>query len=519
MIKPEVIIVGCGIAGCITAIKLFDKGISVTLVTKEEEETTSNTYYAQGGIIYKGETDSWDILKQDIMYAGGGLSKEDAVGVLCDYGPTDVKEILINRIGVPFIRDNEGKLDVTSEGAHSRRRIIHCKDKTGRVILEHLHKYIKSKTNIKILNNTTVLDIITAENVESPEYKYGDNRCLGVYVLDNKTSQVKPLMANFVVLATGGCGNIYLNTTNPECAVGDGYAIAQRAGVKLINMEYTQFHPTTLYHASGDRFLISESVRGEGAVIKTPNGKAFMVNYHKMKDLAPRDIVTRSILFEMTKNNLNCVFLDCSTIGEETLKKRFPNIYSTCLEKYRFDITKSWIPITPAFHFMCGGIKTDIYGRTELKGLYAVGECACNGLHGANRLASTSLLEGVVFGIRAAEDITENVKQQDKKLPKVSPWKFDSKCRKEVDKIIIKQTTQMLKSIMWNYVGPERSYQRLKLATKLLTDISESVEELFREYKIDKKIVELRNAIQTGSAIARAAWNNKKSLGCHYVTD
>jgi L-aspartate oxidase len=519
MSKSDVIIAGSGIAGCITAIKLFDKGVNVILLTKENDEKTSNTYYAQGGIIYKGETDSWDILKQDIMYAGGGLSKEDAVGVLCDYGPSDVKDILINRIGVPFVRDSEGKLDMTSEGAHSRRRIIHCKDKTGRVILECLHQYIKTKTKIKILNNTTVLDVITAENIESPDYKYGENRSFGVYVLDNKTSEVKIMRSDFVVLATGGCGSIYQNTTNPESTVGDGYAVAQRAGVKLINMEYTQFHPTTLYHASGDRFLISESLRGEGAVIKTQDGNAFMIEYHKMRDLAPRDIVTRSILFEMNKKGLNCVFLDCSKIGEEKLKKRFPNIYSTCLEKYHFDITKSWIPITPAFHFMCGGIKTDTYGRTELKNLYAVGECACTGLHGANRLASTSLLEGVVFGVRAAEDIAKHLDTQNAKMPKISPWKFDNKRKNEVDKVILKQTNQMLKSIMWNYVGPERSYQRLKLAAKLLTDISESVEELFREHRIDKRIVELRNAIQTGISIARAAWNNKKSLGCHYITD
>ena len=513
------LVIGCGIAGCVTAIRLAESMDNVALITKEENPLNANTFYAQGGIIYKGETDAWDILKQDIMFAGGGISKEDAVGVLCDYGAADVREFLIKKIQVPFARDEEGKLDLTDEGAHSQRRIIHCADNTGEVILRFLHDYIYKNTNIEFIANHNVIDLITSDTIEDPLKKYGEQHCIGAYIQNNETGEIDALFSENVILATGGCGNIYQNTTNPISATGDGYAIARRAGAQLINMEYTQFHPTTLYHASGDRFLISESVRGEGGTLRTREGDAFMKKYHKMGDLAPRDIVTRSILDIMITKKIPCVFLDCSSIGKEELKERFPNIYSTCLEKYHFDITKSWIPVTPAFHFMCGGIKTDTYGRTNLNGLYAVGETACTGLHGANRLASTSLLEGLVFGIRVAENIIN--RNREKTEPISFPVIALPKNNKEkgVDPVILQQFLQTLKSVMWNLAGPIRTYDRLKIALKTLVDMEENIEELYYEYRIEKSILELRNAVQTGVAIARAARNNKNSKGCHYILE
>ncbi len=518
MEKQSAIVIGTGIAGCVTAIKLAEKLDNVLLITKETNEHLSNSYYAQGGIIYRGETDAWDILKQDIMFAGAGECKQDAVGVLCDYGASDVKNFLIKKIGVPFERDKEGKLDLTSEGAHSINRIIHCSDNTGKEIILHLHEYIKKKTNITVLSGYTVLDLITTENTKETSKKYDENTCYGIYVLDNAGEKILKCKSDYVILAAGGCGSVYKISTNPSCTTGDGYAIAHRANAGLINLEYTQFHPTSLYHGSGDRFLISESVRGEGGILKTPDGKAFMKRFHKMKDLAPRDVVTRSILNVMIENDLPCVFLDCSGIGEKKLKTRFPNIYKTCLDKYHFDITKSWIPVSPAFHFMCGGVKTDIYGRTGINRLYAVGEAACTGLHGANRLASTSLLEGLVFGIRTAEDIVNRIKKLDYIDIEATDYKYDYSNTEKLDPVIIYQISQTLKNLMWNFVGPIRTYQRMKLAVKSLVELEETVNELFMEHKITKELVELRNSVTTGLLIAKAARNNKISKGCHFVT-
>ncbi len=519
METQNVIVVGMGIAGCVTAIKLAEKIDKVLLITKETNEYCSNSYYAQGGIIYRGETDTWDILKQDIMFAGAGESKQDAVGVLCDYGAIDVKDFLINKIGVPFEKDEQNNLDLTSEGAHSINRIIHCADNTGKVIIQYLHKYLKEKTKVKVLSGYTVADLITTDSTSDAVKKYEENTCYGVYALENISKKVLALKSRYVVLASGGCGNIYKISTNPPCTTGDSYAVANRAGASLINMEYTQFHPTSLYHGSGDRFLISESVRGEGAILRTPDGQAFMQRFHKMKDLAPRDVVTRSILKVMIEKKLPCVFLDCSVMGEERIKKRFPNIYKTCLEKYHFDITKSWIPVSPAFHFMCGGIKTDTYGRTNIMRLYAVGESACTGLHGANRLASTSLLEGLVFGIRVAEDITNRIKNIDLIDEKVNDYKHSKQSTKELDPVILNQIWQTLKNVMWNFAGPVRTYQRIKLAVKTLVETEETVEELFREHVINKELIELRNGVSTGLLIAKAARNNKESKGCHFITE
>lgn len=515
----DAVVVGSGVAGCVTAYYLSKAGLHTAIMTKEEDFGESNTLYAQGGIVYKGVGDSPDLLYNDIMTAGGNISNPDAVRIISDEGDNDVEDVLIREFNVPFNKDHSGHFDLTDEGAHSTRRIIHAFDTTGKSIEEGAVNALKKQKNLTILNGFTAIDIITFDHHTTDKFRmYKPTTSLGVYALNNREKKVEKILCKALVLATGGMGEIYLHTTNPSCATGDGFAMANRAGARIINMEYTQFHPTTLYYSSANNFLISESVRGEGAVILNKDGKAFMEKYHPQKDLAPRDVVTRAILNEMLESEEKFVFLDIARIGAEKIKNRFPNIYKKC-RAFGMDITESPVPIVPAFHFSCGGVFTDMNGRTTINRLFAAGEVACTGLHGANRLASTSLLEGVVFGKRTAKYIIDHKKELlDMQIPDVPDW-IDTGIIDTVDPALINQDWNLLKNIMWNYVGAVRSGKRLRRATIDLNNLKEDIEDFYRDTKVNKAIVELRNAVQTGLIVARQSLSNRESLGAHYRID
>ena len=518
IVKSDVLVVGTGIGGLTTALTLAENGFDVVLITKARKPEECNTDYAQGGIVYKGENDSEELLVKDILDAGAGASNPEAARIVAQDGPKLVEEILIKKIQVPFNKRENGSLDLTEEGAHSVRRIIHADDLTGRAIERAFLRYISNINKIRIFTQHVAIDLLTLQHhCKDPTLVYKDPECLGVYAYSVEERRVKRFLAKTTVLATGGLGQIFLHTTNPKTATGDGFAMAYRAGVPLINMEYVQFHPTTLYHKDAERFLISESVRGEGAVLKTPDGEPFMEKYHPLGSLAPRDIVSRAIHEEMTEKGYKYVLLDLASYMEpERIKERFPNIYKTCLE-YGIDITKEPIPVVPAVHFACGGIKVNMWSETPMKRLFAVGEVACTGLHGANRLASTSLLEGLVFGYRAAIRIMNNWEKFTEETPTPQPWIDTGEF--EPDPALIAQDWITLKHIMWNYVGLVRTEKRLKRAIYDLRHLWWEVEDFYRRAKVTKALIELRNGILVGLVIARAAYRNRESRGCHYRKD
>ena len=518
IVKSDVLVVGTGIGGLVTAMFLAESGFKVNVITKGERPEESNTDNAQGGIIYKGEEDSKELLVKDILEAGAGASNPEAAEILAEYGPKLVEEVLIKKVRVNFNRREDGSFDLTEEGAHSVRRILHADDLTGRAIERSLLNYISGLENVEIYTSHVAIDILTLQHhCRNPVFVYKQPEALGVYAYSEKEKRVKRFVAKATVIATGGLGQIYLHTTNPDVATGDGFAMAYRAGLPLINMEYIQFHPTTLYHKDAKRFLISESVRGEGAVLKTPDGKEFMKKYHPLGSLAPRDVVSRAIHEEMTENGYKYVLLDlASYMDAEKIKERFPNIYKTCL-KYGIDITKEPIPVVPAVHFACGGIKVNMWSETDMKRLFAVGEVACTGVHGANRLASTSLLEGLVFGWRAAERIKQRWNEFSQEFPEPIPWIDTGEFKP--DPALINQDWITLKHIMWNYVGLVRTEKRLKRAIYDLRHLWWEVEEFYRKAKITRQLIELRNGILVGLVVARAAFRNRESRGCHFRKD
>ena len=518
MRETEILIIGCGIGGLASAIRLADAGRRVTLITKTGDAGESNTRYAQGGIIYTSPEDSPEKLTEDTCKAGAGLCLKSAVSLMAEKGPSAVKEILIDRCSVPFTEEG-GKLHLTAEGGHTIRRIIHSDDRTGLSISDSMLREAEKHENITFLKDRMAIDLITREHhSDDLMAHYKKPECFGAYVLDNNSRTVETILARTTILATGGLGQMFKHTTNPDVATGDGYAMAIRAGAILINMEYTQFHPTTLFHPDADSYLISEAVRGEGAVLVTRDGREFMENYHEMASLAPRDVVTRAILNEMVMRDDNHVLLDLSAIPTDTRSVRFPGIHQKLLE-FGIDITRQPIPVVPAFHFSCGGIRVNEEARTNLARLYAVGEVSCTGVHGANRLASTSLLESLVWGSRAAAGILDNWDElTSEAYPGIPDWR-DKNLREEFDPALLSQDWTALKNTMWNYVGPVRSEKRLRRAFTSLRQLSNDIEDFYRDTRLTRSIVELRNAVTTGFAIAGAAWRNRKSRGCHFRMD
>jgi len=519
--QTDVLIIGCGIAGATAALRLSeDAERQVTLVTREPEPSESNSSYAQGGIVGRGEDDSAELLVEDVLRAGAGLSSPEAVRLLAEEGPRLLEEMLVSTGQPVFDRDENGSLVYGLEGAHSRRRIIHVGDRTGSAIMEALLARVAERSNITLLTSKTAVDLITfPHHASNPLSVYDAPTCHGVYALDNDTREVEPILAGHTILATGGLGQIFLNTSNPPGSRGDGLAMAYRAGARVVNAEYIQFHPTTLNLPGTTKFLISEAVRGEGAKLLTPEGEPFMERYSpEWKDLAPRDVVARAIYWEILAHHRTHVLLDIASHRKpKYIRERFPQIYAHCQAR-GLDITQQPIPVVPAAHYFCGGVLVDLWGQTSLPGLFAVGEVACSGVHGANRLASTSLLEGLVWGDRAARQIREAGRSAPIERDAVPEWDV-SDLRFEADPALVQGDMQTIRTLMWNYVGLIRSAHRLNRAIRELSHLWLSIEDFYRRARLNDGLVGMRNAVQVSMLVVRSALHNRTSRGSHYRED
>ncbi len=508
----DYIVVGSGAAGLTFALKAAKVG-SVALITKRKL-SDSNTAWAQGGVACViSEEDSFDMHIRDTLECGAGLCKEETVQMIVKEGPEAIRKLMA--AGMEFNRrdkeDGTDELDLGREGGHSKRRILHWKDITGRAIEDALVARVKATDGITVFEHHTAVDLITTGKLG---YAMQDS-CVGIYALDEKSGNVITLRSDVTVLATGGCGKVYLYSTNPDIATGDGMAMAWRAGAVVANMEFIQFHPTCLYHPEAKSFLISEAVRGEGGILLDGKGRRFMERYHPKKELAPRDIVARAIDAEMKRTGSKCVYLDISHKEKEFVRERFPHIYATCL-KLGIDITSQPIPVVPAAHYQCGGIKTDLNGETTLRGLFAVGEVACTGLHGANRLASNSLLEALVMASRAFAKSSRNRKEPvEFILPEWRPGEAGA-----VDEmVVIYHNWDEIRRLMWDYVGIVRTDKRLFRAATRLRNLHSEIQEFYWNFKVSTDLLELRNLVTVASLIVDCALNRKESRGLHYTLD
>ncbi len=514
----DVVVVGTGIAGLSAAIMLKEYGLNTVVLTKEDAPDKTATNYAQGGIIAWEEADTPELLEADILRAGCGYNNIEAVKLLSEKGPELVFDFLINKIGIQFTRTLAGNLDYTEEAAHSRRRILHYSDHTGDTIQIALINYAK-KLGLPILNGFTAIDLITNNHhSKDTQELYRTREVMGLYALNNEKKQVETFFANSIILAAGGLGELYQHTTNPASATGDGMSMAYRAGADIINAQFVQFHPTSLYHRDIKRFLISESLRGEGARLLNHKGDHFMEKYSPLGDLAPRDVVARGIYEEMGKTGTECMMLDiCSYYkGELPIEERFSKVYATCL-KGGIDIAKEPIPVVPAAHYFCGGIKVDLFGKSTLPNLYAIGETSCTGLHGANRLASTSLLEGLMWAKQSADHIHSTFKAIDsKRYANIPDWESPD-CYEEFDPLLFHQDWRLIKLTMWNYAGIVRNIKGLERANADLNYHAHRIFQFYRAAKLNRQIIELRNGVINASIIVNAAIRHKKSIGCHYI--
>jgi len=513
----DVIIVGSGIAGLSCAIESAKNGARVAVLSKESNLSECNTNYAQGGIVAGSPFDNIELLEKDILVAGNYANNREAVSIVAKEGAQAVNDILVKLAQVPFCKKEDGTYDLTREAAHSVRRIYHVKDRTGESIESHLLDYVKTQTNIALFPSCTAVDIITnTHHSKNPEEKYRETRSLGLYVYNENTQEVIPFFAPATVLASGGVGNLFLHTSNPVGAVGDGIAMAHRAGAEIINAEYVQFHPTVLFHRDVKRFLISEALRGEGARLMNKAGEYFMDRYQPLlKDLAPRDQVARAIYMEMEASDSSYVFLDTKSLKVDP-QDRFPAIFERCLSA-GIDIRKDPIPVVPAAHYFCGGVKTNMHGQTNIPGLYAVGETSCSGIHGANRLASISLLEALVFGKRAGLAATKESNKNTSELEQSIPdWVFPKE-EDSIDPILMAHDLLNVQMTMWDYAGIIRTRKRLKRALADLNYLNHRIDSFYREARISRKLLELRNAVLTAELITEAALANPESKGCHYL--
>jgi L-aspartate oxidase len=513
----DVMVIGSGIAGLSAAIRARERGASVCVISKEPLLEECNTFYAQGGIVARGVEDGPDILARDIMTAGSHSCRDEAVKIVSEEGPGEVVSFLAGELGVPFCKNDDGSWDFTREAAHSVRRILHVKDTTGRSIEEALLAKARATDGIHLFPGCMAIDLITnTHHSLDPQQRYESPHCLGAYVFLESTGEIVPFFASSTILATGGVGSLYLHTSNPPCATGDGVAMASRAGVPILNAEFVQFHPTVLYHRDVKRFLISETLRGEGARLMNKKGDYFMRRYHPaLKELAPRDEVARAIYLEMEQSDASYVLLDTTSMKVDP-EKRFPAIYAKCRE-LGMDIKKDPIPVVPAAHYFCGGVKTDGVGKTSIPGLYAIGETACTGVHGANRLASVSLLEGLVFGLRAGEDAVGTCTQSADSVVRSIPDWIPPAGGEAADPMLVYHDLLNVQTIMWDYVGIIRTPKRLDRAVSDLNYLSHRIESFYREATITRKLLELRNVVDCASIIAHSAQANRQSIGCHYV--
>ncbi|MBM4143330.1 MAG: L-aspartate oxidase [Lentisphaerae bacterium] len=513
ILDTDYIVVGSGIAGLMSALHLSRHG-RVLVVTKKER-AESNTNYAQGGIACAvAAEDSFEAHVRDTLEAGAGLCDGEVVRAVVSAGPAAIAEL--ERLGIVFAgraASAGGGYDLGKEGGHSRRRVLHAGDITGRhvetVLLERAH----AEPNIGILEHTMVIDLITTGWLGGPD----PNRCVGAYVLDRISGEIAAVRAPYMVLASGGGGKVYLYTSNPDIATGDGVAIAWRAGVPIKNMEFIQFHPTCLYHPRAKSFLISEAVRGEGAKLADAAGRSFAERYDPRGALAPRDVVARAIDSEMKATGAPCMFLDIRHKSERFLRERFPTIYATCL-RYGFDMARDLIPVVPAAHYFCGGVAAGVDGRTALEGLYVCGETACTGLHGANRLASNSLLEAVVCARAMAERLGGERPPREFNAPAIPDWECGRAVTSD-EAVVVEHNWNEVRTCMWDYVGIVRSDKRLERARRRLGNLREEIRQYYLDYLVTADILELRNIAAVGELIVRSAARRKESRGLHFTLD
>jgi L-aspartate oxidase len=506
----DVLIIGSGAAGLTTALRLCDHA-RVCILSKGEL-TAASTYYAQGGVAaVLDETDSLKAHVEDTLVAGAGLCRREAVEFTVRHGPQAIRWLIEQGVAFTTEEQPDGTwvYHLTREGGHSARRIIHAADATGLVISSTLIERLREHPEVDVLENHMAVDLIV-------RMVDGRRRVVGAYVLDRATGKVDTVMARFVVLATGGASKAYLYTTNPDIATGDGIAMAWRAGCRVADLEFNQFHPTCLYHPQAKNFLITEAMRGEGGLLKLPGGERFMPRFDHRAELAPRDIVARAIDHEMKRLGLDCVYLDISHKPRDFIIEHFPTIYAKCLS-IGLDITRDPIPVVPAAHYTCGGVVTDLNGRTDVDGLYAIGETSCTGLHGANRMASNSLLECFVFGRAASEDILRALPQTPMPAP-ARPWD-ESQVTDSDEDVVIAHNWDELRRLMWDYVGIVRTDKRLKRALSRVLLLQQEIHEYYSNYKISGDLIELRNLVTVAELIVRCALARRESRGLHYTLD
>jgi L-aspartate oxidase len=511
----DVLVIGSGIAGLSFALKVARLGHSVAILTKKAK-ADSSTNWAQGGIaVVTGRTDDFGKHVSDTLIAGDGLCDEKVVREIITDGPARVQELI--DLGLKFSRDEAGGYDLGREGGHTERRVLHVKDMTGKAIEAALIKALSREPRIAMFEHMFAIDVITRRKLAGARSR-GADRVLGVYALDVRDGRVLTFQAPVVMLSTGGAGQAYLYTTNPDIATGDGIAMAYRAGVEVRNMEFIQFHPTALYSITGKRFLISEAVRGEGAVLRNAAGDAFMKDYHPMADLAPRDIVARAIDAEMKKSGSPHVWLDITHRNDAFLRTRFPQIYQTC-KNLGINIAKDMIPVVPAAHYTCGGVATNLSAETSLPGLYGCGEVACTGLHGANRLASNSLLEAVVMAHRGSISVDAYLKKA-RRLPpqKISNW-HDLGGGDIDERVVVAHNWDELRRTMWDYVSIMRTTRRLERARTRIATLTREIQEYYWNFSVDARLLELRNLTQVAELIVACALQRKESRGLHEIAD
>ncbi len=521
-LQTDVLIIGCGIAGGVAALQLADSGLPVTVITRAPQPQESNTYYAQGGIIYEGQTDSPDLLAEDVLRAGAGVGNREAVDILARQGPALVRDILLKRVGVPFDRNGGGTLSLAREGGHSLARIIHAADATGKAIATSLVETLQHHPQVTLLTDFTAVELLRREEPAARSNGNGASAasaCGGAYLLDRSSGQILPVLAKTTILATGGLGQIFWRTSNPPGARGDGMVMAHRLGARLSDMEFVQFHPTALHQPQAPAFLISEALRGAGARLVDSTGQPFMEKYApEWRDLAPRDIVARSIYQEMQGQAEPSVYLDLSSyLPAAEIKRRFPTIYATC-QKYGIDISTEPIPVAPAAHYACGGVWVDAWGQTSVPGLLAVGEVARTGVHGANRLASTSLLEGMVWGYRAALRTQQSLdRRATLHLDDVASLRTGGTALADPQRL--DQWRQAIRQVMWQQVGLVRDTSGMAVALAELRYLQGQIEQCYRRCQPTDALVGLRNMAQVARLVTTAALTRKESLGCHYRLD
>lgn len=517
MVKTyDVIVVGSGIAGLSFALKVADAGLHVAIITKKDS-AESNTNYAQGGIAaVTSATDDVEMHVRDTLDAGDGLCDEDAVREILRDGPESINELV--RRGVEFSQLEDGRVSLGKEGGHSKRRILHVQDVTGKAIEEALLHAVEQSERIETLEHYFAVELITSHKLRKSGALAPEGNCvLGLYALDTQTEKVETFAAKSVLLATGGIGQVYQFSTNPAIATGDGIAMAFRAGVEVQNMEFIQFHPTAFYSPEGDRFLISEAVRGEGAVLRNMDGEAFMERYDPRKDLAPRDIVARAIDSEMKQSGARHLWLDTREVGLKQLHERFPNIYAHCARR-GISLEKDMIPVVPAAHYLCGGVKTNLSSETSLSGLYACGEVACTGLHGANRLASNSLLEAVVMANRGAQAVCNYIDQSSSFSVELPAWR-DGDVRDSDERVVLSHNWDELKRTLWDYVGIVRTTKRIERARTRIQTLEREINDYYWNFKVDEKLLELRNMILVAQLVIDCALQRTESRGLHHTLD